>query len=253
MADIFGTPLDDTLTGLEENDNIYGRKGNDNLFGGLGDDQIFGGNGLDHLYGGPGADTLHGGGDSDFLYGYIDDDLLYGGDGSDDLYGGGGNDRVYGGDGNDRLYGYTGSDILVGGDGDDFITGAWIDYPGISPSQSTGQGEIDTLTGGAGRDTFHLRGGSARLGGAVAHYNGGGTSDYALITDFNPEEDIIHLTDTVGGFGQTLNYILGTSPEGLPYGTGLYIERTEPQSNELIAILQDISPDSLSITPEWFF
>ena len=150
------------------------------------------------------------------------------------------------------MVGSYGNDIVVGGDGNDFITGAWLAYPDSTGSQSTGRGEIDTLIGGGGKDTFVLHGGSGRLGGPVAHYGSGGITDYALITDFSPEEDTIRLTGTQGGgfsAPQTLNYVLGASPEGLPYGTGLYIKKSDSLNNELIAILQGFLPESLSLEP----
>jgi hypothetical protein len=76
-----------------------------------------------------------------------------------------------------------------------------------------------------------------------------------LITDFNPDEDIIELTKTQGGgfsSPETLNYILGTSPDGLPSGVGLFIDKPDTQPNELIAIMQGVPSDSLSITAPYF-
>jgi hypothetical protein len=45
---------------------------------------------------------------------------------------------------------------------------------------------------------------------------------------------------------------LGASPEGLTGGTGLYIDKPDTQTKELIAILQGVSPDSLSINDPCF-
>ena len=191
-------------------------------------------------------DIFTGGNDNDFLLGLA---------GNDRLFGNSGNNFLFGGHDEDILIGSFGNDILVGGDGDDFIVGAGIASPDTTGPQSIGRGEIDTLIGGEGKDTFVLRGGSGRLGGPVAHYTSGGIGDYALITDFNPEEDIIRLTGIQGGgfsAPQSLNYVLSASPEGLPYGTGLYIEKSEPQNNELIAILQGFSPEYLSIVEPYF-
>jgi Ca2+-binding RTX toxin-like protein len=56
MADINGTPGNDTLAGT---------RGNDNINGGPGNDTINGGNGADTLTGGPGADVFVFGGDTD--------------------------------------------------------------------------------------------------------------------------------------------------------------------------------------------
>ena len=46
MAVIFGTELDDTLSGGDENDVLFGKAGND-ISGGLGDDNLFGEDGND--------------------------------------------------------------------------------------------------------------------------------------------------------------------------------------------------------------
>lgn len=252
---LYGNSGNDYLDGDIGNDSLYGGDDNDNLSGGNGDDNLHGGKGDDDLDGGNGKNTLYGNDGNDLLLGGGDDDSLYGGAGNDSLYGNSGNDRADGGDGNDSLIGSYGNDVLVGGNGDDYITGAWFAYPDTTGPQSVGQGEIDTLTGGAGKDTFKLWGGSGRLGGKVAHYNSGGVDSYALITDFNPKEDVIELTKTQGGgFSppETLNYVLGASPDGSPSGTGLFIDKSDTQPNELIAILQGVSPDSLSITAPYF-
>lgn len=52
-----------------------------------------------------------------------------------------------------------------------------------------GRNEIDTLTGGAGKDKFVLSSGSGR-DGVGSSYIGSGSGDYALITDFNKCEDV---------------------------------------------------------------
>ena len=90
------------------------------------------------------------------------------GEGDDILNGGGfddveltGDDRLYGGNGNDNLVGAFGNDILDGGNGDDIINGAGGDN--MFGGSSLGVGEIDTLTGGGGSDTFVLFGAAARI------------------------------------------------------------------------------------------
>ncbi|HCF29045.1 MAG TPA: hypothetical protein DEV81_17995, partial [Cyanobacteria bacterium UBA11049] len=92
-------------------------------------------------------------------------------------------------------------------------------------------------------------------------YVGGGNSDYALITDFNKSEDVIRLATTDGlprlaSDGQTVvatrvEYSLGASPEGLPQGTGIYVNNmgTKP---DLIGILQGVEPNSVSLTASYF-
>jgi Ca2+-binding RTX toxin-like protein len=118
------------------------------------------------------------------------------------------------------LYGAAGNDLLDGGSGDDTLAGALVETSG-------GKGEIDTLTGGAGNDLFILGYSSGNL------YNDGstkaaGTSDYALITDFNTTgTDQIQLDGVIG------NYTSAT----VAGGAGLYlVESGTGTVNELIAI-----------------
>ena len=75
-------------------------------------------------------------------------DFIEGSSGSNFLDGGGGNDILFGGDGNDILIGSAGSDFIAGEGGSDRING--------TNSFARGQNEVDTLTGGAGRDRFVL-------------------------------------------------------------------------------------------------
>lgn len=203
---------------------IQGTSASDYLFGDVSSDRIFAAAGDDVAFGGDG------------------DDRLYGQDGDDSLFGQAGNDRLYGGNGNDSLFGYTGNDILVGGAGNDVINGAGFAYDDFTGSQSFGDGEIDILTGGTGSDSFQLWGGSGRAGVNV-YYDSGSTSDYALITDFNTSEDFISLAS---GF----TYSLGASPSNLPTGTAIYLDNGG--TNELVAILQNVSPEALSLDSSYF-
>lgn len=177
-------------------------------------------------------------------------DSLLGKAGNDSLYGNAGNDRLNGGDGNDSLHGYKGNDTLLGGAGNDLLNGAGLAYSSTTGPQSFGDGDIDTLTGGAGKDTFQLWGASGRAGVNV-DYDSNGASDCALITDFNPNQDVIELTK-MQGFGQTtaVKYSLGASPSGLPTGTGIYIDKNG--QSELIAILQGVSQNSISLNGSYF-
>jgi len=88
---------------------------------------------------------------------------LTGTEGADFLYGEGWNDTLIGGDGNDTLYGLDDDDdgdALIGGDDHDHL---WL-------------GGGDTGTGGSGDDQFHLT---------------DDTDAAAIITDFNPDDDIV--------------------------------------------------------------
>jgi Ca2+-binding RTX toxin-like protein len=78
-----------------------------------------------------------------------------------------------GGDGNDSLLSGTGNDSLTGGIGTDWLQG--------TSASSKGAKQFDTLTGGAGNDTFVLG------DSGFAYYNFSETDtplDYAVITDF---------------------------------------------------------------------
>lgn len=129
------------VIGTSQADSISGNSLNNQLEGGAGNDFIFGAAGNDVLIGGNGNDTLDGGSGNDLLGGGIGSDLLVGGFGNDTLFGEGGNDVLSG-------YGFT-------------------------------FGEVDTLSGGTGRDRFILGDRSQTF------YQGNG---YAIITDFRASE-----------------------------------------------------------------
>lgn len=99
--------------------------------------------------------------------------------------------NVIGSDNNDTIVGANKNGILTGGRGNDNITGG-NKSDTITGSDITARdvGEVDTLTGGGGRDKFVLGDSNG------AYYVGKGKDDYALITDFNLFKDSIDL----GGF-----------------------------------------------------
>jgi hypothetical protein len=87
---------------------------------------------------------------------------LIGGGGDDRLRAGDGPDRVDGGPGNDALDAGFGDDVIVGGPGRDTISGdlaggdcgpRWCKYPYGNDTIEAVDGEIDSITCGAGRDT----------------------------------------------------------------------------------------------------
>lgn len=285
LADRFnGTDSRDRILGLAGDDILSGGAGNDLLFGYQGNDTLNGGDGKDWLSGGAGADLLYGGADDDFLssgsgadelngddgndrlsggsgndklFGGLDNDELYGGDGDDILNGGDGDDvdftgsdRLYGGNGNDILIGGFGNDILDGGNGDDIINGAGGNN--LFGGSSLGVGEINILTGGAGADTFVLHSAAAPIGESPAHV-AMGDKDYALITDFNKNEDVIKLLGRAAD-KTLLKYSFDASQGALPAGTAIFCEFTNSPGTtpELIAILQNVAPDSLSLTEPYF-
>lgn len=82
------------------------------------------------------------------------------------------------------LWGTTGSDVIVGGTNNDQVAG--VPATGTKGG-STGKGQIDTLTGGAGADRFLLADSRGTF------YNDGssrsqGATDHALIKDFSVAE-----------------------------------------------------------------
>lgn len=169
---------DDTLYGGAGNDTLWGDAGNDKLYGDADRDRLFGGDGNDTLHGGSHADTLFGDKGNDELYGdalnatgYAD--ILDGGDGDDYLSGRAGDDRIFGGRDHDQLIGGAGNDLLDGFN----ISGAGeesIRFDSLNVIMFVIWSEIDTLTGGAGTDTF-----------SAIDYDRYGARDKAVITDWN--------------------------------------------------------------------
>ncbi|WP_255528415.1 calcium-binding protein [Planktothrix sp. FACHB-1365] len=169
-----------------------------------GNDVIFGLEAQDHLSGDAG---------NDWLNGNQGDDFLEGGEGDDTLHGGKDNDTLIGDRGNDELWGDLGNDILTG----------------VNPENNNpGVGEVDTLQGGEGTDTFVL-GDDLQF-----YYNDNttnpGLGDYALIVDFDAENDTIQLN------GNRQDYRLGDQPDGLPFGASFYWINGEQE--ELVAMIQ---------------
>lgn len=170
----------------------------------------------------------------------------------DRFYGTSGNDKFDGGEGKDTLIGNGGNDILIGGNGDDTLYGAIGGNPFNNPN-SEEKNQVDTLTGGAGKDKFILGEAFSYKGSinASEYYDDfnnttAGTTNYALITDFNSSQDVIQLG------GTSVNYTLGSSPKDLPTGVGIYINKPNTEPDELIAIVQGVSPSSLSLTAGYF-
>lgn len=125
---------------------------------------------------------------------------------------------------NDTILGLAGNDTLNGQEGDDSLQGSSV----------ATAGEMDILTGGTGADTFVL-GTSVRIFYDDGNSVSAGTDDYALITDFNPNVDIIQL-----GWSKD-KYILGAVPDGLPEGTAIFLDKPGDEPDELIAIIQGVT------------
>ena len=248
---LYGGIGNDTLYGGYGNDALYGEDGDDHLDGGTpsaydtaddylnggaGNDYLLGGYGYDTLYGGAGNDTLNGYDGNDYLAGEADNDLIYGGAGNDLLSGGTGNDRLYGESGNDSLWGNTGTDTLDGGDDDDDLHGGsgddWlIGGAGNDTLRGYSSGyewQIDTLTGGAGADTFVIG-----TGTGICYLDGSNANNvdhsYALITDWQPDVDKIQIYMYSSSYQLVRGSWVGSSATD----TGIYY------GNDLLAIIQD--------------
>ncbi|MGD1918696.1 MAG: calcium-binding protein [Pleurocapsa sp.] len=201
MAFKVGTPNEDTLSGGLydfESDFLYGY-GDDDVLNGYGGD--------DKLYGDRGPSGIH--------TGIAGDDTLRGGSGNDGLYGDGGNDWLSGGFDKDTMDGGVGYDTLHGGPGNDFLVGG----------QRGNHIEIDKLTGSSGVDTFAFGDFHGNL------YSNGGNSDYGVVTDFDPSNEIVRLD--LG------NYSFGSSTFVGISGTAIY------HDSELIGILEGVSRHSV--------
>ncbi|MEQ8958507.1 MAG: calcium-binding protein, partial [Coleofasciculus sp. C2-GNP5-27] len=176
--------------------------------------------------------------DDDELVGGGGDDTLFGDRGDDNLFGEAGSDMLFGDRGDDYLFGGTGNDTLFGDRGDDLLIGVELNLA------NPGLGEVDSLIGGFGADVFQL--------GDVfsAYYDDAdgttdGSTDYALITDFDINQDIIEL------HGSAADYQLATVSPSLPSGIGVFLQSSTPSGqDELIGIVQGES--SLSLNDSYF-
>ena len=244
---------DSNLTGNTSNNSLAGNDGKNILDGGTGNDALAGGAGADSLLGGIGNDELAGGIGNDTIRGGVGVDcadfekagisinvnLQNGkatGEGSDLLFD---IENICAGSGNDTLAGSTTANEIEGGAGKDNINaGAGNDtLTGCAEGANGGKGEVDKLTGGTGVDYFEL----GWSGGC--YYNDGsttatGTSDYALITDFQVGVDYLQLD------GAYSNYYIGASGVSGVSGYGVWYE--QGSKDELVAVVQ--SSTTVTIT-----
>lgn len=202
----------DLLEGDSSDDLLEGGEGNDILKGGPGNDKLLGEAGSDYMLGEAGNDSLDGGGDNDELRDDSGNNTLSGGDGNDLLVSQGrGASTLDGGAGHDKLVSGSGSDTLLGGAGMDtfLVDGVYgqARFEGARTMVLNGGADDDTFqvtmpyneplslraTGGAGRDTYVLRG-NAR------------SADY-IIDDFavGPGGDLIDVTSYIKRMGDSVN------------------------------------------------
>ena len=167
-----------------------------------------GSSGHDHLNGTTGGNTLLAGRGDDAVSGMAGNDTLNGGSGNDKVWGGSGNDNLDGGNGNDLLVGGFGADKMNGGAGNDVLLSR--SDAGEMVAAQDGKTQIfaqetaafkavnDTLTGGAGGDTFRFEGMVNAKDEIVAkHVNADGTIDWVGVTG---ENNAVH-DHWVDGFG----------------------------------------------------
>lgn len=273
---IFARAGNDIVIALNGNDQAFGEDGNDILIGGGGSDFLDGGSGNDRIFGdfvrfgsggdddifaGDGDDTVRSGIGNDRVFGDLGNDVIFGEDGDDFLNADAGDDVVDGGAGIDVVFGSLGNDSLFGGAGDDQVTGGPGNDSlsgeegndtliGVDPfiqELGFGRGEIDTLTGAQDSDIFVL-GNVQEDGSKAVFYDDGnhyttGTGDYALITDFEfTGVDQIQLAGSLG------SYSLGSSPDSLPSGTGIFFgEGVAGSVPELIGIVQNVALSNLNL------
>lgn len=257
----------DFITGGRGHDTLEGGDGNDHLLGDADWDSLSGGKGNDYLDGGFGKDTLSGGDGNDHLSGGSSGDILDGGSGYDTVLESGsqdyflsntelyakhqqfGNHRdtiisiehfILSGDRHNNTIDASaftqGSVHLHGGRGHDSLFGSTQNDTLVS---SSGQ---DTLHGGNGNDTFDLTGRSEFLRSSRSNpYKSG---EFALIQDFQSNEDQLILTGVAG------DYVLGASPLNNISGKAIYLDANSNQNldsdDEILAIVQGSDPGSLS-------
>jgi hypothetical protein len=158
----------------------------------------FGGgtNAADKANGTTSSNMMMGGGGADSLAGMAGNDTMNGGSGADKLWGGSGNDSLSGGTGNDTLVGGFGADRMDGGAGNDVLlsrsdagemVAAQDGKTIIFGAESAAFKAVnDTLTGGAGGDTFRFEGLVNAKDEIVAkHVNADGTIDWVGVTGEN--------------------------------------------------------------------
>ena len=228
-----GNALANILTGGAGNDTLNGLVGNDTLYGGEGTDTLNGDAGNDFLDGGLGADTMNGGANDDT---YVVDDI---GDLVNEAANAGTDtirttlasltlvanveNLTYIGSGNFTGTGNGLLNTLTGGTGDDTLDG------GVGDDKLFGGDGVDNLFGGEGIDT--LDGGAG-----IDTMNGGNGNDTYIVDDV---ADVIIETATSGTSDKVRTglsaYTLGDHLEGLAYtGTGSFTGTGNGLANAMV-------------------
>jgi len=243
-----GRDGDDSLIGADFRESLLGGAGNDYLDGAVGDDMLAGGFGNDTLvvdsltdamleFGLEGRDMVVSSitldlSDNIVETGKFMEDMkaadpagdinLSGNRLDNSLFGNDYDNKLFGEIGNDSLIGGNGYDWLSGDDGNDWLLGSFL----TATKEFT---QIDTLTGGAGADTFAL---NSLFDGDTdtLRYRVSNQDDYALILDFEIGVDKLNLGS--GSFG------FGNLPAGITTGQALYYLPPFPLAPNLIAVIQ---------------
>jgi Ca2+-binding RTX toxin-like protein len=211
---LYGTHLNDTITGSAAADRLFGYDGND---------LVTGGTGADVIYGGGGNDTLYGNQDADQIFGETGNDTIYGGQGDDTLNGGAGDDMIEGGLGNDRMVGGVGTNTVaytnatagvtinlasgtaIGGAGVDSLSNFQNAVGSAFGDTITGSVENNVISGGAGSDTIS--------GGEGDDILDGGSGNETQFTDTVDRADIVKPATVVNNSIATA-VVLDTSATG---------------------------------------
>ncbi len=180
-----------------------------NDLGGSANDTLYGGKGNDSITIGTGGGFVASG--NDVVFAGLDSDLInVSGSGRNSIYGGTDTTGQAADSGNvinasSTAFaalvgnGATGRDLLVGGGGADSIIASDATIPGGGGAAATVNQATDTLTGGAGNDTFSFL--TATTGAEGYGFTGAGAkaSDIDSVTDFLSGSDKFHL-GTAAGF-----------------------------------------------------
>ena len=244
FENVFGSGLDDTLTGDGNANKLEGWQGADTISGGAGNDTLYGwadatdpfsSNGpTGHRIGADsldGSDTISGDAGDDLLVGHAGSDVLSGGADDDTLEGGAGADSLSGGAGADRLS-YEGSNAAVsvnlstgavsGGHaaGDtladaDTMSGFQTDFEAVLGSTLadtlTGSTGNEWLDGGDGADTLNGGAGADTLyGGAGGDTLEGGAGGDSLLGGAGTD----WLSYAGSNAGVSVNLATGTAADG---------------------------------------
>ena len=254
---LYGSYGNDTLFGGDGNDVLSDDRGVNLLDGGDGNDQLY-----DYsydagqaVYGGLGSDnvrtygafsTLSGGDGDDFIYAYGSDSTLTGGVGDDLLFLAGPANLVSGDDGNDTINGYAsaGNHTLFGGAGDDLI-----DARGPNNLIAGGTGNdvinsygISSVAGDDGDDQFYvLRGADTLSGGAGIDTYRFASATNSTVTDFTAGAggDVIDLS-------YLLQFLSGYSGPN-PFGSG-HLRLVQSGADTAL----EIDPDGTANGSVWY-